>query len=242
MLFPLGDDNSDRTRVPFVTYALIALNVLVFIYEMMLQYSPSGNQQLEYFFYSYAVIPREIVSGRDIPPSIAPFPVYITLFTSMFMHGGLLHIAGNMLYLWIFGDNVEDSMGSGRFLIFYLICGLIAAAAQIIVNPSSTVPSLGASGAIAGVLGAYLVMFPTKKIKVWIGWAFGIVLMPAIVVIGLWAVLQFFNGYTSLQVRTAESGGVAYWAHIGGFIAGVILILLFRRSSMSNPGYRASNY
>src|SRR5207249_2945098 len=179
---------------------------------------------------AYSVIPREIYTGQDYPPTISPLPVYTTLFTSMFMHGGFMHIAGNMLYLWIFGDNVEDAMGSVRFLIFYLLCGLVADMAQIISNPLSQVPSLGASGAIAGVLGAYLVLFPHQRVKVWMGWLLGVVEMPAIIVIGLWGILQFVNGLGSLSQRTAQTGGVAYWAHIGGFTAGLLLVFLFRKS------------
>src|ERR1051326_4818595 len=138
-MFPIGDDNNDIEIVPFVTYGLIAINVFVFLYEMVLMFSPQGQHQLDLFFNSFAVIPREISTGRDYPPYISPWPVYITLFTSMFMHGGILHIAGNMLYLWIFGDNVEDAMGSLRFLAFYLLCGLLASAAHVAVEPAARV-------------------------------------------------------------------------------------------------------
>jgi membrane associated rhomboid family serine protease len=229
MLFPIGDDNSEIETFPIVTYALILANVLVFLYEMFLQFGPQGGQHLAYFINAYSVVPKEIVTGRDLPPIIAPLPVYITLITSMFMHGGFLHIAGNMLYLWIFGDNVEDAMGSVRFLIFYLLCGFIADFAQIAADPSSRIPSLGASGAIAGVLGAYLVLFPYQRIKVWIGLLFGVVRMPAIIVIGLWAALQFISGFGSLSEKTAQTGGVAYWAHIGGFVGGLALVWIFRK-------------
>ncbi|MEW6731989.1 MAG: rhomboid family intramembrane serine protease [Acidobacteriota bacterium] len=225
-MFPIGDDDSRLRGFHIVTYALVAINVLVFLYEVLL------GEQLEIFFQAYAVIPKEIVSGRDLPPLIAPLPVYTTLFTSMFMHGGFLHVAGNMLYLWIFGDNIEESMGSLRFLLFYLLCGLLASFAHIISNTGSRVPSLGASGAIAGVLGAYLLFFPHQRVRVWMGWLFGIVEMPAIIVIGFWGLLQFISGLGSLTARTAQTGGVAYWAHIGGFVAGLILATLFRKPKL----------
>ena len=222
-MLPIGDDNSNVTITPVVTYSLVAINILVFIYELML------GDHLNRFFQAYSVIPREVVSGVDLPPIIAPLPVYATIFTSMFMHGGFMHVAGNMLYLWIFGDNVEDEMGSVRFLVFYLICGILASVAHIMSNPASRVPSLGASGAIAGVLGGYLLLFPKQRVKVWMGLLFGIVEMPAIIVIGLWGLLQFVSGIGSLSENTAQTGGVAYWAHIGGFVAGMALVFLFRK-------------
>lgn len=222
-MFPIGDDDSRLRGFHIITYALIAINVLVFIYEL------AQGEQLGRFFQAYAVIPKEITTGRDLPPRIEPLPVYATLLSSMFMHGGFMHIAGNMLYLWIFGDNVEEAMGSVRFLIFYLLCGLLASAAHIASNTASIVPSLGASGAIAGVLGAYLLFYPHQRVKVWMGLLFGIVEVPAIIVIGLWGLLQFVNGLGSLSQGTAQTGGVAYWAHIGGFIAGLALALPFRR-------------
>jgi membrane associated rhomboid family serine protease len=242
MLFPLGDDNSKIEKFPFVTCAFIAINILVFIYQMMILFEPRGAVQLNQFIYAYAVVPKEVTSGQDLPPLIAPFPIYTTLITSMFMHGGLLHIAGNMLYLWIFGDNVEDAMGSLRYLIFYLLCGLIATLAHIVTDSDSKIPSLGASGAIAGVLGAYLVLFPYQKVKVWMGLLFGIIQLPAMLVIGLWAVLQFINGYGSLKVETAQTGGVAYWAHIGGFVAGMALVWLFRKPRKRDGRVRAGIY
>jgi membrane associated rhomboid family serine protease len=211
MLFPIGDDNSSERTVPVVTYALIALNVLFFFVEL------SGGEP---FIEKWSVVPRRLVHnpGGDL----------LTVFTSMFMHGGWLHLGGNMLYLWIFGDNVEDRFGHVKFLIFYLLCGIAATVAQVAVNANSNVPNLGASGAIAGVLAAYLVLFPKGQVRVLMGR--GIMPMPALIVIGLWIVLQFINGVGAIT-QSAETGGVAYMAHVGGFAAGLVLTFLFRRSS-----------
>src|SRR5215813_10853982 len=226
MLFPIGDDNTERRTFPVVNYALIAINVLVFLYQL-------GHPE---FTYGYSVVPAEITHGRDIDGVVrvggealrlyaGPSPIYLTIFWGMFMHGGWMHLGGNMLYLYIFGDNVEDSMGHVKFLIFYLLCGVLASAAHIFFGPTSVIPSLGASGAIAGVLGAYLILFPHQGVRVF---QFGrIVEMPAVFVIGLWGVLQFINGFGSLGT-TGQSGGVAYMAHIGGFVAGMVLVFLFR--------------
>lgn len=215
MLFPIGDDNSSERTVPVVTYALIALNVLFFFVEL------SGGEP---FIERWSVVPRRLVHnpGGDL----------VTVFTSMFMHGGWLHIAGNMLYLWIFGDNVEDRFGHVKFLVFYLLCGIAATVAQVAVNANSNVPNLGASGAIAGVLAAYLVLFPKGQVRVLMGR--GIVPMPALIVIGLWIVLQFINGIGAIT-QSAETGGVAYMAHIGGFVAGLALTFLLggRRGSVT---------
>jgi membrane associated rhomboid family serine protease len=206
-MFPIGDDDSARRGVPVVTYALIALNLLVFFVELN-----SGDRFIE----QWAVVPRRLLAN--------PAGDFPTIFTSMFMHAGWLHLLGNMLYLWIFGDNVEDSFGHAKFLIFYLLCGIAATFAQIIFTTGSTVPNLGASGAIAGVLGGYLVLFPRGQVRVLMGRA--VIPMPALVVIGFWIVLQFISGIGS--VTSAETGGVAYMAHIGGFLAGLILTFLFR--------------
>src|SRR5262245_137744 len=238
MLFPIGDHNRDRRIRPYVTYLLIALNVIVFF---LLQSSAA-------FHSGYSVVPREITTGEDLVGAYAigggriqhypgPSPIYLTLLWSMFMHGGIGHLFGNMLYLWIFGDNVEDRMGHLKFLIFYLICGLLASAAHIFFGPRSIIPSLGASGAIAGVLGAYLVLFPRQGVNVIL--FFRVVTLPALVVIGFWGLLQFWSGFGSLG-RTGESGGVAYMAHIGGFVAGIILVFLFRNAPP--PERRAPEY
>jgi membrane associated rhomboid family serine protease len=206
-MFPIGDDDSAERTVPVVTYLLIALNVLFFFVEL------SGGDA---FIERWSVVPRRLMSN--------PGADFITVFTSMFMHGGWVHLGGNMLYLWIFGDNVEDRFGHAKFLLFYLLCGIAATFAQVFFSAGSNVPNLGASGAIAGVLAAYIVLFPRGQVKVLMGR--GVVPMPALVVIGLWIVLQFISGIGSIA-QTAETGGVAYMAHIGGFLAGLVLTFLF---------------
>ena len=209
-MFPIGDDNTARRTVPLVTYALIALNILFFFVEL------SGG---EAFIMKWSFVP-----SRFLANPAADFP---TLFTSMFMHAGWLHLGGNMLYLWIFGDNVEDNFGHLKFIIFYLLCGLAATFAQLAFSLNSNVPNLGASGAIAGVLGAYIVLFPKGQVSVLQGSR--VIPMPALIVIGLWFVLQFFSGIGS--VASSAESGVAYMAHIGGFLAGVVLSFLFRGTS-----------
>jgi membrane associated rhomboid family serine protease len=207
-MFPIGDDNTTRRTVPVVTYALIVANVLFFFVEL------SGGEP---FIYQWSVIPRQLVSspGTEFP----------TIFTSMFMHAGWLHLLGNMLYLWIFGDNVEDSFGHAKFLVFYVLCGIAATFAQLVFNMNSNIPNLGASGAIAGVLGAYILLFPRGQVRVLMGR--GVIPMPALVVIGFWIVLQLISGVGSIS-NTAETGGVAYMAHIGGFVAGLVLTFVMR--------------
>ena len=207
-MLPIGDDNSGERTFPIVTYALIALNVLFFFVEI------SGGDA---FVKEWAFVPRRFLAN--------PSGDAATLFTSMFMHAGWLHLGGNMLYLWIFGDNVEDRFGHGVFLVFYLLCGLAATFAQLVFSAGSSVPNLGASGAIAGVLGSYLLLFPHGRVRVMQGQQ--IVQMPAIAVLGLWIVLQLFSGIGSVA-NTAETGGVAYMAHIGGFAAGCALTLVLR--------------
>ncbi|NWF71383.1 MAG: rhomboid family intramembrane serine protease [Chloroflexi bacterium] len=238
MIMPLGDDNTDRTIKPLVNYALIALNIAVFVFLQGL----GANEQ---FTMAWATVPAEISSGQDIVtedqvaqdpntgqtfdvPGLQPTPisVYLTLLMSMFMHGGFGHIAGNMFYLWIFGDNLEDRMGHGKYLAFYLACGLLASLAHVFstyaLGGNPLIPSLGASGAISGVLGGYLILFPKKRVRV-------IILnmlqeVPAIVAIGGWFLLQLIGGFGSIG---NQGGGVAYAAHIGGFIAGLALVKLF---------------
>jgi membrane associated rhomboid family serine protease len=207
-MFPIGDDDSARRTVPLVTYALIALNILFFLVEL------GGG---EAFIMKWAFVPSRFLAN--------PGADFLTLFTSMFMHAGWLHLGGNMLYLWIFGDNVEDRFGHLKFTIFYLLCGLAATFAQLFFGTGSNVPNLGASGAIAGVLGAYILMFPQGRVRVLQGQQ--VIQVPALIVIGLWIVLQFFSGIGSIA-NTADTGGVAYMAHIGGFIAGFVLTFLFR--------------
>lgn len=207
-MFPIDDDDSARRTVPVVTYALILLNVLFFFVEL------SGG---EAFIQQWAVVPRRLLANPA-----ADFP---TLFTSMFMHAGWLHLGSNMLYLWIFGDNVEDGFGHVKFLLFYLVCGIAATLAQLAFSAGSDIPNLGASGAIAGVLGAYLVLFPRTQVKVMMGR--GLIPMPALVVIGGWIVLQLVSGIGSIS-QSAQTGGVAYMAHIGGFVAGLLLTFVLR--------------
>ncbi len=214
-MIPLQDINPSRTR-PYVTWLLIAANVVVFLLEWMLDLSG----ELDGLIYSAGLVPATIT--RDF------FSLsLLTVFSSMFLHGGWTHLLGNMLYLWIFGDNIEDRMGHGRYLVFYLLGGIAAAAAQTIIDPNSPVPMVGASGAIACVLGAYLVEFPRARVRslVTLGYFIRIAQVPAVIVLGMWFVIQFFNGFLSLSAALA--GGVAYFAHIGGFVAGVLLVKPF---------------
>ena len=213
-MFPIGDENRGIRSRPYVTYGILALNIVVFLYQLTLT-----QPDLERFFTDWGAVPAEISHGDNL----------ITLITSMFMHGGWLHIAGNMLFLWVFGDNVEDTMGHVKFLIFYVICGLAAGGLQVMVSPDSRSPLIGASGAISGVLAAYLVLFPRGKIRTILLLGIPImVLVPAWGMIGYWIVIQFINGILSLGVQTRDTSGVAYFAHIGGFIAGAALVFLFR--------------
>jgi len=222
-MLPLGDDNRDRERWPVVTAILIAVNVAAFLYELSLD--SRNPQELVELIHRWAVVPREYKLGEDLPPHIG-LPYWTTLVTSMFLHGGWAHLGGNMLYLWIFGDNVEDRFGRIPFVLFYLATGIVGALAQVVVNPGSTLPTVGASAAISGVLGAYVTMFPRKQIRVLL--FFFITAVPAIVVIGLWIVTQLVSSYGSFGARTAETGGVAYMAHVGGFVAGVAGALIWR--------------
>lgn len=215
-------DNIPTRRPPVVTVTLITLNLLIFLYQYLLV--PQVSLRIVYL---YGVIPWEITHATSRVPH--PIPLYATLVTSMFVHGGFFHVAGNMLYLWIFGNNVEDSMGRGRFILFYLLCGLAGAFAQVAMNPSSTIPMVGASGAISGVLGAYLLLHPYARVLTLIsfGWFMRVVEIPALVVIGFWIVIQILN---SLLTFTVDGGGVAWFAHIGGFGGGMLLIPFFKHS------------
>lgn len=243
MVFPLYDDNTDRQTTPYVNYALIALNIFVFV---VLQ----GIGTNEQFTYAFSTVPQEILTGHDVvtPSRVlvhpvtgqrllvpglgeTPLSVYLTLFTSMFMHGGIAHIAGNMLFLWIFGDNIEDRLGHVRYLIFYLVCGLIASLAHVFTTAafatdqsSLLVPSLGASGAISGVLGGYLLLHHSRRVTVFL-FRF-LTEVPAWVAIGIWFAFQLISGLGMLG-GGSQQGGVAYAAHIGGFIAGLVLIKFF---------------
>ena len=225
LVIPISDDPGPRRRFPFVNYALIIINIAVFIAEVVYG---------QCFQVAFSTIPYAITHNAEFIlqgcPYGQPQPVYITLLTSMFLHANLLHIAGNMLYLWIFGDNVEDRLGHIGYLIFYLFCGLVASAAQIVVDPNSQLINLGASGAIAGVLGAYLVFYPGAKVRslIFLGIFITFATLPSLVVIGLWFVLQLVSGLQSLNPDMVNSGGVAYFAHVGGFVAGVLIALLLR--------------
>ncbi len=216
-MIPIGDDRYPGGPAPIVTWGLVALNVAAFFLEVS---RPPGA--LQAFVQAWGIVPQEYSTGRDIAPGI-PLPFWSTLLTSMFLHGGWAHLGGNMLYLWIFGDNIEKKAGHARFLFFYLVCGLAAAAAHILGNASSTTPTVGASGAISGILGGYLILFPKNRVRVLTG--FGVAAVPAVVMLGFWIVIQFVNGAGALA-RTPETGGVAYLAHIGGFLAGMVLVRL----------------
>ena len=251
MLFPIGDDNRDRTITPVVNYLLIVANVLIFVFLQ-------GLGTNEAFTYSFSTVPQEIVTGRDVVtaprnvvdplsgdrftlPGLQPTPgsVYLTLVTSMFMHGGLAHLFGNMLFLWIFGDNLENSLGRKRYLTFYVVCGLIAAlshvAATSFLNGNMLIPSLGASGAISGVLGGYLILFPHRRVRVLM--LRTVTEVPAFMALGLWFLFQLVNGLGVLGADS-QAGGVAYAAHVGGFVAGCVLVKVFaareiRRTSVA---------
>ncbi len=218
-MLPLRD-NIPTDRFPLVTVSLIFINVAVFLYELTL-----GQAQLNQFFYEYGMTPYEVVHGISLHPR-GSLPVFATLITSMFVHSGWLHIGGNMLFLWIFGNNVEDSMGRGRFIAFFFMCGLVAGFAQIVVSPESSVPNIGASGAIAGVLGGYLLLFPRARVLTLILPIF-LFELPAVVVLVYWIFIQVFSGALNLTAGQAGGGGVAYFAHIGGFLTGLVTIKLF---------------
>jgi membrane associated rhomboid family serine protease len=222
-MIPIGDDPPPRRSFPIVTLTLIALNIVVFAYELTV---PNINA----LFRSAGVTPLEFATRTDIPPP-APFNLYeLTLLTSMFLHGGFLHIGSNMLFLWIFGDNVEDRLGHLRYVLFYMVCGLGASAAQIYFNWGSSVPSVGASGAIAGVLAGYFLLFPRATVRtlLFLGPFITVTRIPAIIMIGFWFVTQLLSGVAALG-QTEQTAGVAFWAHIGGFIVGLPLVLLLRQ-------------
>ena len=238
-MLPISDDNSDRIRTPYINYILIALNIMVFIVYQKL------GSNLD-FTYSYATVPAEIITGHDIISDavlvqdpitgqevtipglgVTPMPVWLTLITSMFMHGGFAHLGGNMLYLWIFGDNIEDRLGHLNYLFFYLLCGVLASLTHVfsdyLFGENHLIPSLGASGAISGVMGGYLLLFPSRRVTVFFIFTFFSV--PAFIVLGSWILLQLANGTGYLG--GSEASGIAYAAHIGGFIAGLLLVKRF---------------
>ena len=233
-MIPLSDPDLHRRSSPYVTIALIAINVAVFLYELSL-----NSVQTEVFFYRWGLIPAELTSGdeftrlfagRAVLDITSPLPAWGTVFTAMFIHGGFMHIAGNMLFLWVFGDNIEDRMGHVQFLIFYLACGVAATWTQVAFNMGGEVPNIGASGAIAGVLGAYLLLYPQSRINTLVMFVFiTVVRLPALYLLGFWFLLQLFSGAGSLGPGAYASGGVAYWAHVGGFVAGLLAIALYMR-------------
>jgi rhomboid family protein len=237
-MIPLSDDNTGRRTTPLVNWAIIAANIFVFVFLQ-------GLGANERFTLAYAAVPYEILTGKDVAESVpirdeygrtqgaidlqpTPIPVFLTLLTSMFMHGGIAHIAGNMLYLYIFGDNVEDALGHARYLVFYLLCGILAGLAHVgtaaALGKNALVPSLGASGAISGVLSGYVLLFPRRRVRVLM--FYSVMEVPAIAAIGLWFLFQLISGVGMLG--GAETG-VAYGAHIGGFLAGLVLVKLFAR-------------
>ena len=244
-MLPIGDDDNPNPTFPIVNLVVIVINVVAFLYQLA---SPD-------FTNGFAAVPAEITTGRDligqypiplpdgsfalVDEARGPSPIWITLLTSMFMHGGWTHLGGNMLFLFIFGDNVEKAFGHARYLGFYLVCGLVAALAQVYSGPDSILPSLGASGAIAGVLAAYLVLFPTNRVRVLLGYF--VTTVPAVAMIGLWALIQFFNGFAATSL-SAQTGGVAYMAHIGGFVAGLLLALLLRPFADHSVGPHVIGY
>lgn len=219
-MFPLSDDNP-RVRTPVVTWAVIAICVVVFLWQASL--GPGGEAAV----YGFGMIPARLFGQAELSARIPAVAPWLTLITSMFMHGGWLHLGGNMLYLWIFGDNVEDSMGHGRFAVFYLLCGVAAALTQALIDPGSRVPMIGASGAIAGVLGAYILLHPRATVRtlVFLGFFVTILRIPAVIVLGLWFLLQF----VSAAAAAPGAGGVAFWAHVGGFVTGMVLVPLFKQ-------------
>ncbi|HMB85373.1 MAG TPA: rhomboid family intramembrane serine protease [Candidatus Dormibacteraeota bacterium] len=231
-MFPLKDDNPSNSA-PVVTVALIVLNALFFVYQISLEAGGAdGARAGQAFIDEFGLVPCRLTGACRVGPEL-PSPI-LTIFTSMFMHGGLFHIGGNMLYLWIFGNNVEDTLGHGRYLLFYLLSGVAAALAQTAVGPSSMVPMVGASGAVSGVLGAYLLLFPHAHVTTLIilGFFFRLVHIPAMVVLGFWIVLQVLNGLGSF----GSSGGVAFFAHIGGFLFGMGLLYVLKPRARSRAG------
>jgi membrane associated rhomboid family serine protease len=221
-MFPLKDDNP-TTITPVLTILLIVTNVAIFMYQISL-----GPKAGEVFVYQFGAIPAVIFGERSLPPSISGVPPYMSLFTSMFLHGGIMHLLGNMLFLWIFGNNIEEAMGRVRYFIFYLLTGMAASLAHALTNPDSTIPTIGASGAISGVLGAYVLLYPRAQVltMVILGFFMRLMYIPAGFVLGIWFVLQLLSGSMAGQ---GGGGGVAFWAHVGGFVAGMLLVGIFKR-------------
>jgi membrane associated rhomboid family serine protease len=233
-LFPISDDNPRLHLTPYVNWTIIGICIVVFLYQFSL-----GSAGGERAVLSLGMIPARVFGYGDLPPELIVVPAWATIFTSMFMHGGWLHLGGNMLYLWIFGDNIEDSMGHVRYVVFYFLCGAAAALSQGLVDPASEIPMIGASGAISGVLGGYILLHPgaTVRVFIFLGFFFTVAHIPALIVLGIWFLMQL------LSVTSASVGepGVAFWAHIGGFVAGLALVSFFKRRNiplMERPRHR----
>jgi membrane associated rhomboid family serine protease len=232
-MFPLKDDNPIQI-FPIVTWALIAVNVAVFLYQLSL-----GPQSSQLFIYQYGAIPAVVTGGQSLPEAVAAIPPVLSVFTSMFLHGGWMHLIGNLWFLWIFGNNIEEAMGGLRFIVFYLACGILASWSHILSNTSSILPSIGASGAIGGVLGAYILLYPRARVwtLIFLGFFIRLLYVPAGIMLGYWFLIQLLSG--SMAGRQ-EGGGVAFWAHIGGFLAGVLLVGVFKKKNVRffNPPRR----
>jgi membrane associated rhomboid family serine protease len=234
IMFPLKDDNP-TTIVPVVTLILIAINVAVFLYQVSLK-----PPALQLFIYEYGTVPALVTGAKSLPESLAKIPPFLSIFSSMFLHGGWMHLIGNLWFLWIFGNNIEEAMGGLRYLLFYLACGFIASLCQIFWNVRSVLPTVGASGAIAGVLGAYVMLYPRARVLVliFLGFFIRVLYIPAGVVLGFWFLIQLLSGS---EAGKQDMGGVAFWAHIGGFVAGALLIGLFKKKGIHffNPPRQA---
>jgi membrane associated rhomboid family serine protease len=223
MIFPIGDEQVMGGHKPIISYTFIGLNLLVFLFQVSL---PPGSQQG--FVNTYGMVPAEITHGMD----------YYTLFTNMFLHGGWMHLFGNMMFLWVFADNIEAVVGKVRFILFYLGGGIFASLAHLAFNVNSMIPAIGASGAISAVLGAYMVMFPASRVKVWVLYLFRSFYIPAIYFLGFWAIQQFFNGFISIVPSSAFTSDIAWWAHIGGFVFGLTAGFIIRRQYESRALHR----
>jgi len=238
-MLPLRDDNP-VTITPVVTWALVVVNAVIFLYQVSL-----GINASQRFIFQFGAIPAVIFGDSRLPAQLAVIPPGMSIFTSMFLHGGWMHLIGNMWFLWIFGNNIEEAMGHVRFLAFYLLCGVIASVGHIFAYPDSTIPTIGASGAIAGALGAYIMLYPRARVwtLIFLGFFIRLMYIPAWVVLGIWILIQFLNG--SMASVDQNSGGVAFWAHVGGFIAGILLVGLFKKRNVrffNPPRFRASTY
>ena len=232
-MFPLKDDNPTRIA-PVVTWMLIAVNALVFLYQVSL-----GPSLSRVFVFQYGSIPAVVLGHEKLPASMAAISPMASVFTSMFLHGGWMHLIGNMWFLWIFGNNIEEALGRLRYLLFYLICGLLASWSHILANMNSVIPSIGASGAIGGVLGAYIMLYPRARVwtLIFLGFFIRLMYIPAGVILGYWFLIQLLSG----SVADGRSGGVAFWAHVGGFVAGVMLVGVFKKKEVRffNPPHHS---